>query len=186
MKIKEIIVVEGKSDTLAIRHAVDADTLETNGSEISEETIARIKMAQEKRGVIVFTDPDFPGERIRKIITERVPGCQHAFLPKAEAIARNKRKLGVEHASKEAIREALLNIKRDVVDEVEIISWDDLHAAGLLGGPQAKARREQLGKQLKIGYMNGKQLYKRLKMFQITEQEFITALQTVLEEEQQG
>ncbi len=63
MKIKEVIVVEGKDDTTAIRRAVDADTIETNGSAINEETIEKIKLAQKTRGVIVLTDPDFPGKR---------------------------------------------------------------------------------------------------------------------------
>ena len=35
-KIKEIIVVEGKDDTTAIKRAVDADTIETNGSAVNE------------------------------------------------------------------------------------------------------------------------------------------------------
>ncbi len=35
MKIKEIIVVEGKDDTTAVRQAVNADTIETNGSAIN-------------------------------------------------------------------------------------------------------------------------------------------------------
>lgn len=79
MKIKEIIVVEGKDDTTAIKRAVNADTIETNGSAVSEAVIERIKLAQETRGVIVFTDPDYPGERIRHIVAERVPDCKHAF-----------------------------------------------------------------------------------------------------------
>lgn len=48
MKIKEIIVVEGKDDTVAIKRAVDADTIETNGSAINEETINKIRLAQKK------------------------------------------------------------------------------------------------------------------------------------------
>ena len=63
MKLKEIIVVEGKDDTTAIKRAVDADTIETNGSAISEDTIEKIKLAQHTRGVIIFTDPDFPGKK---------------------------------------------------------------------------------------------------------------------------
>ncbi|MFP3340062.1 hypothetical protein R0J91_18935 [Micrococcus sp. SIMBA_131] len=43
MKVKEVIIVEGKNDTLAVKRALDADTLETNGSEISEETLIRIE-----------------------------------------------------------------------------------------------------------------------------------------------
>lgn len=78
-KIKEIIIVEGKDDTLAIKRAVDADTIETNGSAINQSIIEQIRLAQNTRGVIIFTDPDAPGEKIRKTIAEHVPGCKHAF-----------------------------------------------------------------------------------------------------------
>ena len=107
MKIKEIIVVEGKDDTTAIQQAVDADTIETNGSAINEETIEKIKLAQETRGVIILTDPDFPGQKIRKTISEQVPGCKHAFIPKEEAIHKHGKGVGVEHASPDTIRRAL-------------------------------------------------------------------------------
>ena len=53
LDIKEFIIVEGKDDTTAIKRAVNADTIETNGSAISEETLRRIEHAQQKRGVIV-------------------------------------------------------------------------------------------------------------------------------------
>ena len=56
MKIKEIIVVEGKDDTVAIKRAVDADTIETNGSAIGDHVIEQVKLALQKRGVIIFTD----------------------------------------------------------------------------------------------------------------------------------
>src|SRR5699024_1736515 len=79
MRVKEIIDVEGKSDTTKIKLAVDADTIETNGSAINDETLALIAHAKEKRGVIIFTDPDYPGERIRHIIDQAVPGCKHPF-----------------------------------------------------------------------------------------------------------
>ena len=49
MKIKEIIVVEGRDDTVAIRRAVDADTIETNGAAINDETIERIRLAQQQQ-----------------------------------------------------------------------------------------------------------------------------------------
>ena len=57
MNIKEIIVVEGKSDTVAVKRATGADTIETNGSAIDDKTLIRIQHALETRGVIVFTDP---------------------------------------------------------------------------------------------------------------------------------
>src|SRR5690606_35382985 len=77
--IREIIVVEGKDDTAAVRRAVNADTIETGGSSIGEDVLRRIELAQKRRGVIIFTYPDVPGERIRKIVAERVPDAKHAF-----------------------------------------------------------------------------------------------------------
>jgi ribonuclease M5 len=183
MKIKEIIVVEGKDDTTAIKRAVDADTIETNGSSIGDAVIEQIKLAQQTRGVILFTDPDFPGEKIRKTIAELVPGCKHAFLPKNQARPKRGKGIGVEHASINAIQQALESVKEEMTEFVSEIEFEDLLDAGLIGGNQAKDRREKLGILLKIGYTNGKQLHKRLQMFQISKAEFIHAVKKILQEE---
>lgn len=175
-KIKEIIVVEGKDDTVAIKRAVNADTIETNGSAINASCIEQIRLAQETRGVIIFTDPDHPGQKIRNTITEQVKGCKHAFLTKKEALPKFGRGIGVEHASPEAIQNALREAQLMDEDALEEISQQDLIDAGLIGGAGARERRERLGMILKIGFTNGKQLYKRLKMFQITAEEFSKAL----------
>jgi ribonuclease M5 len=184
MKIKEIIVVEGKDDTTAIQQAVNADTIETNGSAINEETIEKIKLASETRGVIVLTDPDYPGQKIRHTISERVPGCKHAFIPKEEALHKRGKGVGVEHASPESIRRALKDAQ--LVQEVsqENVTNEDLITAGLVGGNGAKVRREKLGKLLKIGYTNGKQLHKRLMVFEISKQAFAEAIEVIRKEEE--
>ena len=169
MNIEEFIVVEGKDDTTAIKRAVGADTIETNGSAISPETIRRIQHAQNKRGVIVFTDPDYPGRRIRAIIEEQVQGVKHAFLPKEKTIAKNGKGLGIEHAADEDIRAALQNVytPRNSLNKTEDIPLSVLMEARLIGHPDSKMRRDRLGELLQIGYTNGKQLQKRLSMFQI-------------------
>ncbi|WP_316572785.1 ribonuclease M5 [Neobacillus sp. YIM B06451] len=186
MKIKEIIVVEGKDDTTAIKRAVEADTIETNGSALNDETIGKIKLANEKRGVIIFTDPDFPGEKIRQEIAQKVPGCKHAFLPKEEARERRGRGIGVEHAEPEAIRNALKDAQLTNEEAAEEITQEDLMDAGLIGGPGASEKRTRLGKILKIGYTNGKQLHKRLKMFQISGSQFAEALKAIQREDENG
>ncbi|WP_249727476.1 toprim domain-containing protein, partial [Bacillus paralicheniformis] len=110
-----------------MKRAVQADTIETNGSAISEETLKRIQHVQEKRGVIVFTDPNYPGRRIPAIIEERVQGVKHAFLPKAKTIAKNGKGLGIEHAADDDIREALRHVytpKQDVPNEYDITLED--------------------------------------------------------------
>lgn len=183
MKIREIIVVEGKCDTVAINRAVTADTIETNGSAINKVTLDAIKHAQETRGVIVFTDPDVPGERIRKIVNQYVPGCKHAFISKKEAFGSHNQSLGIEHASPETIKNALAHVYTEYEEVPETISQQRLVEAGLIGGPAAKNRRQRLGESLRIGYTNGKQLYKRLNMFQISLETFETALDRLLKEE---
>ena len=78
-----VIVVEGRDDTRRLREIYpEIETIETNGSAIDEETIALIQKALQTREVIVFTDPDYPGTRIRNIIQERVPGVKHANAKK--------------------------------------------------------------------------------------------------------
>lgn len=183
MKIKEIIVVEGKDDTTAIKRAVEADTIETNGSAISQETIEKIKLAQQTRGVIIFTDPDYPGQKIRQTIVEQVPDCKHAFISKEAALHKHGRGVGVEHASPEVIQQALIDAQLMTDDTVEEITQEDLILAGLIGGEGSKERREKLGKLLRIGYTNGKQLHKRLMMFQISRDAFAQAITVIQQEE---
>ncbi|GAX08808.1 ribonuclease M5 [Secundilactobacillus silagincola] len=182
--IKEVIVVEGKDDTKQIAKAVKADTIETRGSAVPEETLDLIEEVAKKRGIIIFTDPDFSGEKIRKIVSEVVPNAKHAFLPKAEGVpTKAGGSLGVEHASAEAIREALAHVYTEGDSTVEQISQADLIKARLVGVPEAKARREALGELLRIGYVNGKQLKKRLLMFQISSETFWHAIEQIDQEE---
>ncbi|MFZ3578504.1 ribonuclease M5 [Virgibacillus sp. DJP39] len=183
MRIKEVIVVEGRDDTVKIHLAVDADTIETNGSAVNKDTLQQIQHAQTKRGVIVFTDPDYPGQRIRAIINEHVPGCKHAFLKKDEARAKNNKGIGIEHASVQSIQKAL----QDVYELNELYETDitksDLIQFGLIGGPRASYRRNRLNQFLQIGHTNGKQLLKRLTMFQITHKQFEEAIKHIIQEE---
>ncbi|WP_019123173.1 ribonuclease M5 [Brevibacillus massiliensis] len=181
MKIKELIVVEGRDDTVAILRAVNADTIETGGSAINDAVIQKIRLAQEKRGVIIFTDPDYPGERIRKIISQAVPGCKHAFIKREDGC--KKGKVGVEHASPEVIRQALAGIHTEMAEQAGEITLEDLVTAGLAAGASASKRRLRLGDLLGIGYANVKQLQKRLNAFQISREEFWAAVARLDEEE---
>ena len=94
--IKEIIVVEGRDDTAAVKRAVEAEIIETHGWGITEETLERIKLASERKGIIIFTDPDYPGEKIREIVAGVAKGCRHAFLPKDKALKDGD--VGIENA----------------------------------------------------------------------------------------
>ncbi|MNW57050.1 Ribonuclease M5 [compost metagenome] len=82
----------------------------------------------------------------------------------------------MENASPEAIRHALARVHTSYEGAPSLIDWEDLIAAGLIVHPQAAARRMEMGNLLGIGYCNGKQFHKRLGVFQITREEFSTAL----------
>lgn len=181
-KIKEVIVVEGRDDTKRIKQAVDCDTIETRGSAIDEETINLIKKLDKKRGVIVFTDPDFSGERIRKIITREVPDAKHAFVDRKKSVpTKSDGSLGVEQASVETIREALKNVYTTTTSEHHEISLQDLRQARLINDADAKIRRTAFCNNLQIGYVNGKQLIKRLNMFGISKEQFNQAVKDIKE-----
>ncbi|WP_159722600.1 ribonuclease M5 [Enterococcus sp. CSURQ0835] len=181
-KIEEIIVVEGKDDTKRLKEVLAVDTIETRGSAIDEEILTQIEHAQETRGVIVFTDPDFSGEKIRKTIMEVVPDAKHAFLARRFA-APSKRggSLGVEHASDDAILQALEKVVTPSQTPEVTIPRQILLDYGLIAGPAAREKRERLGEELRIGYTNAKQLEKRLAMFRISEAELRAAMKKVEE-----
>ena len=172
IKIPQVIVVEGKDDTANLQRFYQVDTYETRGSAINEEDLERIAKLHQLRGVIVFTDPDYNGERIRRMIMEAVPTAQHAFLRRDEAAPKSKNKgqsLGVEHASFADLQQALAGLVGYFDDEDNFdITKSDLVRLGLLMGNDSRQRREYLGEQLRIGYSNGKQLLKRLELFGVT------------------
>lgn len=178
MKIKEIIVVEGKSDTNRLKDCLgDVDTIETIGSAINDETIQRIKLAQQKRGVIIFTDPDFNGNRLRTIIAQAVPNAKQAFLPRDKAVPKKSDgSLGIEHARDEDIKKALAAVytTSDLVDDY---STDDMVDLGLIGDAHSQKRREFVGAELKLGYTNAKQFLNRLNMLQVNPQDLLAAVE---------
>lgn len=176
-KIKEVIVVEGKDDTKQIAKAVNADTYETNGSALGQDDLQRLAKLQQKRGLIIFTDPDFNGERLRKMIGDHIPGVKHAFIRRDQGVPDQAHgSLGVEHATPAVIRHALADVYTQ--QDIDNPQWSmaDLRAHGLAGGPNSRKRREIIGQILEIGYGNAKQLVRRLNLFQVSPQDFQKAI----------
>jgi ribonuclease M5 len=176
--IKEIIVVEGRDDEAAVKRAVEAETIATHGFGIAQETFARIEKAYTERGIIIFTDPDFAGEKIRKRLSERFPEGKHAFLPREEAAKDGD--IGIENADPESIREALSKAKPVIYDKrIEFLQKDMLEY-GLAGIPGAAERRDKLGKRLGIGYGNSKLFLNRLNQYGIERREFLEAAEEMI------
>ncbi|MCQ2373012.1 MAG: ribonuclease M5 [Phascolarctobacterium sp.] len=172
--LKEVLVVEGKMDTVAIRKAIEADTIETGGFTLAPYTLRQIEAAYKKRGIIILTDPDGAGERIRKFLTARFPDAGQAFVPKQQATAHND--VGIEQAQPEAILAALAKVRHhecSIQDEFTVM---DLYRNRLSGCAEASARRDALGATLGIGYGNVKRFLERLNHYGVTRDEFEQAL----------
>ncbi|WP_295746408.1 DUF4093 domain-containing protein, partial [uncultured Limosilactobacillus sp.] len=91
--------------------------------------------------------------------------------------------LGVEHADPAVIKAALAHLYTTMTGQQSSWQKSDLIRAGLVGSSRARYRRERLGQLLNIGYGNGKQLLKRLNMFQVSRSDFDQAMKTIEEEE---
>ena len=171
IKIKEIIVVEGRDDITAIKRVVDAHIIALNGfSALSKKTINKIVELSKNNDLILFTDPDFAGKKIRDTLKKYIPNIKHAFISQKNATKNDN--IGVENANDESILEALKNVitaNQNIENRFDI---SDLIDNGLVSGSNAKKRRVMLGDTLKIGYYNAKQLLKALNSFNISREQF--------------
>ena len=166
--IKEVIVVEGKNDTRRLQSFFDVETIETHGMSLNRETIELIRRINSQRGIILFLDPDTPGEKIRKKLNEEISGLKNAFVLKEDA--RTRKKVGIEHASREVLEEAL-NHLLTYTDVKHSISKSEFYALGLSGREDSASLRQLVSGHFHLGKCNGKTLLKRLNLAGITAEE---------------
>ena len=160
MKIDGIVVVEGKSDVSFLSSFINAEFITTNGSEISKETIDYLKESIKNKDIYVLTDPDSPGERIRKVLNENISGLKHCFINKENSI--KKGKVGVAESTKEEILNALSNAVSVNDKNIGSLTLNDLVIIGLCGDKDSKEKRNKVAKDLNLGHCNAKTFLKRL------------------------
>ncbi len=172
--IKEVIVVEGKSDIAAVNRAVVADCIATGGVKIAKEIMREIKTAYKKRGIIILTDPDAAGEHIRRLLTTRFPKAKHAFVSQTDATKDTD--VGVENANVAAITAALAKVRGEQFSPTVRFTEADMRKFALVGAENAAANRAKIGATLGIGFANAKIFLKRLNRYGITHEEFAAAV----------
>lgn len=171
MKVKFncLIVVEGTSDISFLSSFIDADFIVTNGSAISKECIKFIKEAKTKGDVIILTDPDYPGKRIRSILDDNIDGLTHCYLQKDYCIKGNK--VGVAQSDKNHVLECL---NKCLVSNNNIkgnLTMNDLLSLGLANTSDAYEKKSILERKYSIGFCNAKNLLKRLNYLNIDKKE---------------
>lgn len=164
---KEVVVCEGTHDVVKIQSVYpDLKCIITNGSEISDDTLKMIYEYSKKYEIILFLDPDYPGERIRSKVLSIVPNARNAYIKKDVCISKNHKKVGVEHASYDDIKSVLDPILNSTYKKLNpLITVNDIYDLGIVGN---KGLRDYISEYYNIGKPNNKTLINRLNSLDIS------------------
>ena len=165
VRIKQAIVVEGRYDKNTLEQIVDAPIFTTDGFGVMKdrELLALLRAVADKRGLIIFTDPDGAGFVIRNYLKGALPRDRvlHAYVPDVFGKERRKRqpgkegKLGVEGMDPQTILQALRQAGATFEDASLVgtsagMTKADFFELGLTGTPDSKQRRDALKNKLHL------------------------------------
>ncbi|MBR5683666.1 MAG: DUF4093 domain-containing protein [Ruminococcus sp.] len=160
IKISEAIIVEGKYDKIKLSSIVDAVIIITNGFGIFKDTekLELIRYYAKKTGIIILTDSDAAGRKIRGYIKGAIGDGKitNVYIP--DIFGKEKRKtkpsaegkLGVEGIDTKILLEAF---QRSGITASENVRTSDitkltLYELGLSGGANSRELRLLLQKKL--------------------------------------
>ncbi len=162
ISVKEAIIVEGKYDKIKLSGFVDGLIFVADGFSVfnNKKDQQTIKTLAEKTGIVILTDSDSAGIKIRNFIKQLVPKEQvkHAYIP--EVLGKEKRKtvagkeglLGVEGIDEVTITEALIKSGCTVDGKAKLdadkLTKADFFTLGLSGGENSGEFRAKLSKML--------------------------------------
>lgn len=164
-KVKEAIIVEGIYDKTKLEGFIDGIILTTHGFAVytNEDFIKTIQELARKTGIVILTDSDSAGVRIRNFVkqTVREGDVKHAYVP--DIFGKERRKshaskeglLGVEGMSEDTIIKALRDAGCEIDDKSftgkdSSITKADLYMLGLSGGKNSVQLRNKLAKEINI------------------------------------
>lgn len=165
IKVKEVIVVEGRYDKNTLSQIFDAVIIETSGFGIfsDREKLDLLRRLAQKRGLVVLTDSDGAGFVIRNFLKGAIDPklVKHAYIPDIKGRERRKSApskegtLGVEGMRPEVLIDALRRSGATLSGDTEThrgetITKADMYARGLTGTPNSAERRKKLLKKLEL------------------------------------
>ena len=162
IKLEQAVIVEGRYDKIKLSSIIDGLIIETDGFGIfkDREKQRLIRRLAEEKGIIIMTDSDSAGFKIRSFLGGSIPADRitHVYIP--DIFGKEKRKtepskegkLGVEGVPKKIIFEALdkagVTCSETKSSSKQEITNVDLYELGLSGGENSRAKREKLLKYL--------------------------------------
>lgn len=165
LRVKQAVIVEGKYDKIKLSSIIDGVIIPTNGFNVfkNKETLELIRYFAETSGIIILTDSDAAGFKIRSFLKGAVGKGEivNVYVPdifgkeKRKTVPSKEGKLGVEGMEKAVLLEAFR--KAGVIAEengeqsgCEPITKLDLYECGLSGGKNSSAMRKKLLAELKL------------------------------------
>lgn len=165
-KVKETIIVEGVYDKIKLSRFIDAVIITTGGFRVfaDERILKSIKELANTTGVVILTDSDSAGFKIRNYIKQALPKdkVKHAYVPDIHGKEKRKREagkeglLGVEGIKDEIILDALkkagctIDGNADSPKSGRELTKADFYKAGLAGGAGSKEKRNAVAASLGI------------------------------------
>ena len=156
MRIRELLIVEGKYDAAKLSGLVDGLILTTGGFSIYRDREKRelIKEMGKKRGIIILTDSDAAGFQLRHYIQNFAKGAKikNAYIPAIPGKEKRKEKpskegtLGVEGVPAEVLIAALrrAGATEEAPRSGRRLTYTDLYQLGISGTPGSAERRRAL------------------------------------------
>lgn len=157
--IPGVIVVEGKHDVSKLSTYYDSCYVVTNGYVIPEEEIKFIKALNDDIQIIILTDKDEAGIKIR----ERLNAIKPNLINIEIAAPRSSKKKGVAECLSSDIKNALDKYAKEESKQEEY----DFYKLGLLGNNYSKELRKNISNKFNLGYVNISNMKKRLNLLNI-------------------
>lgn len=162
IKINEAVIVEGKYDKIKLSGILDAIIIETDGFAIfkDKEKQKLIRFLAEKRGIVILTDSDGAGFKIRSFIKgiTKSENVKNVYIP--DVYGKEKRKtefskegkLGVEgmevHIIIDALKKAGVIYSENEMKAGREITHTNFFEDGISGGKNSSFIRKTLAKEL--------------------------------------
>ena len=193
IKIKETIIVEGKYDKMRLSPLFDACIIELGGFQIynNKDRLALIRKIAEKSGIIILTDSDSAGFKLRHYITSAVPKAQitNVFIPNISGKEKRKAKpgkenlIGVEGMTTEvlldAFKKAGIDPETGTSERKEPFSKAFLYELGLSGGTGSSELRKKVCEYYSLPKMLSANSLAEILPIITDEADFISALEEI-------
>ncbi len=163
IKVNQIVVVEGKYDAIKLDSIIDGLIIPVNGFSVfsDEEKKSLLKTLGKQNGIILITDSDSAGFKIRNYIQNICRGSKIINVYTPQITGKESRKqsaskegyLGVEGISKNLLLKCLADagVTEDSSSvKTGDLTYSDLFRLGLSGTENASENRNKLAKSLNI------------------------------------